>query len=280
MNAVDPDFLEKITSLLADPAYQSNPLCQPLADLLEYSEQQRLRLERVLRISDGYQHLARHDKHNLLEQYDRQVRRLEKLARISDRYQNSLREVSEALKEAALHDPLTHLGNRRFLMERLREESERATRQGLPYAVGILDVDHFKRVNDQFGHELGDEVLCKIAGAIEGALREYDLCGRWGGEEFLIILPDTTISFAVPVVERVLAEIRSIRIALPGQAFGGVTASIGITAYLSGESYAQSINRADAALLAAKAAGRNRIELAVAGEPLSCDDGAVRTSRK
>jgi diguanylate cyclase len=259
LSPVERDFLAQIESLLAEPAVQDNPLHAPLAALLVYSESQRERLDRMVRISDGYQHVTRGEKQSLADQYDRQLRRLEKLARISDRYQNSLREMSEALKEAALHDTLTGLGNRRFLMECLKDETERASRNGQPYALGILDVDHFKLINDRFGHEAGDQALCRIAEAIKDALREYDQCGRWGGEEFLIVLPETSLSFATQVAERVRLAIRNTGFDfLEGGA--GITVSIGITVYRPGEPYSAAINRADGALLTAKEVGRDRVE--------------------
>lgn len=261
LTPAERDLLAQVESLLADPALQDNPLRAPLAGLLAHSAWQRERLERMVRISDGFQHVTRGEKQSLSEQYDRQLRRLEKLARISDRYQNSLREMSEALREAALHDTLTGLGNRRFLMERLKDETERASRKGLPYAVGILDVDHFKLINDRFGHEAGDQALCLIASTIRDALREYDQCGRWGGEEFLILLPDTSLAFAFQVAERVRLAIRNAAFGfLEGSA--GITASIGITAYQPGEPYSVTINRADGALLKAKEIGRDRVEAA------------------
>ena len=117
----ESELLLEVESLLADPAHQDHPLRDALARLFEYSEGQRERLERLVRISDGYHDISRAQSQTLSERYDRQLRRLEKLARISDRYQNSLREMSEALRDAAFRDPLTGLGNRRFLMDRLRE---------------------------------------------------------------------------------------------------------------------------------------------------------------
>ncbi|UCV15392.1 biofilm regulation diguanylate cyclase SiaD [Quatrionicoccus australiensis] len=261
LHPAERDLLEQVERLLADPAEQDNSLRAALAALFAYSELQRERLERVVRISDGYQHVTRGEKQSLVDQYDRQLRRLEKLARISDRYQNSLREMSEALRDAALHDTLTGLGNRRFLMERLKDETERASRKGQLYAVGILDVDHFKLINDRFGHEAGDQALCLIANAIKDALREYDQCGRWGGEEFLIILPDTSLEFAVQVAERVRLAIRNTGFDFI-EGGGGVTASIGITIYQPGEPYSAAVNRADSALLQAKELGRDRVAAA------------------
>lgn len=255
-------LIHRIEELLADPAQQGNPLHEPLARLLDHSTGQRERLARLVRISDSYHCMSRDHKQSLADRYDRQLRRLEKLARISDRYQNSLRELSDALKDASLHDPLTGLGNRRFLMERLSEETERSKRTGSFYSVGVLDVDCFKSVNDRFGHESGDKVLCEIAQAIQSAVREYDLCGRWGGEEFLILLPETTLESAAQVAERVRREIKNIVVDLPEQGRLTVSASLGVTLHQAGEGFSTTLNRADIALLRAKAAGRDRIELA------------------
>ena len=253
------DLVARIEALLADPAHADNPLHAPLAALFVSHAAQQERLERLVRISDGYHLLTRNHSNNLAEQYDRQLRRLEKLARISDRYQNSLRELSEALKDAALRDPLTGLGNRRFLMERIKEESERASRKEVPYSLVILDVDHFKSINDQFGHEAGDTALSRIAHAIQDAIREYDLCGRWGGEEFLILLPETPLEFARQVTERVRQSIEELDFAFLEHGSPRITASLGLTLHHPGEAYSETLNRADSALLQAKSAGRNRI---------------------
>lgn len=254
-------LIERAGALLGDPAHAGNPLLGTLLDLLRLSEVQHDRLKRLVRISDGY-HLLERDSHlSLAQRYDRELRRIEKLARISDRYQNSLRELSEALKDAALHDPLTGLGNRRFLMERIKEETGRAARSGSVYALAILDVDRFKAINDHHGHEAGDQALMMIAEVIGQGRREYDICGRWGGEEFLILLPATTLAAAVPVLERVRTDIAAI--ALPGgrdQLM--LTASFGATEHRPGEAFSDTLNRADAALYEAKAQGRNRIECA------------------
>lgn len=253
----DLSLLAEITALLADPAQAENPLRAPLGALLELCNSQRQRLERLIRISDGYHSLTMHHNQSLAEQYDRQLRRLDKLARISDRYQNSLREMSESLKVASLRDPLTGMGNRRFLMERLSEETERASRSTHPYTIGILDIDYFKSVNDLYGHDIGDQVLCQIGHCIEDTVREYDLCGRWGGEEFLIILPETPLSLALEVAERVRSHIAQLH---HDRLSKTVTASLGLSQYRPGESYSAAINRADNALLQAKKLGRNRIE--------------------
>ena len=254
------DLDRQVEALLRDPAHADNPLREPLARLLEENQGQRQRLERLIRISDGYHLMSRSSNETLNEQYDRQLRRIEKLARISDRYQQSLREISEALREASLRDPLTSLGNRRFLMGRLGEETERAARNGGTYSLGILDIDHFKLVNDRYGHDVGDRTLNEVANAIRDALREYDVCGRWGGEEFLIILPETSSELARQVAERVRQRIESV---CPDFMDAPVTASIGLTLHRCGESYSATLKRADEALRQAKLAGRNRVETVV-----------------
>lgn len=262
LSPAEHSLIQQIETLLADPTHGDNPLRAPMAALFAASEEQRQRLERLVRISDGYHLVSRSHGQTLAEQYDRQLRRLEKLARISDRYQNSLRELSEALKDAALRDPLTGLGNRRFLMERIKEETERSNRKNTPYSLAILDVDHFKSINDRFGHESGDTALCKITQAIQSALREYDLCGRWGGEEFLIMLPETPMEFALQVVERVRQEIQAVSFDFQNATPIHISASLGITMYRPDETFSDTLNRADSALLQAKSAGRNRIEIA------------------
>ena len=255
----EADLSVQIQALLDDPAHQGNPLREPLEQLLACNQVHQAQLRRLIRISDGYQCISRRQQESLESQYDRQLHRLEKLARISDRYQNSLRELSETLKQASLHDPLTGLGNRRFLMDRLAQETERATRKNSPYTLGILDVDRFKTINDRFGHEAGDTALCAIARAIADALREYDVCGRWGGEEFLILMPETPMDFALQIAQRVAQSIKNIRLEFLDSA---ISASFGLSVYRLGEAFSETLNRADAALLRAKALGRDRIESA------------------
>lgn len=250
-------LIVQIQALLANPAHQGNPLREPLAHLLDCNQVHQAQLRRLIRISDGYQHISRRQKESLESQYDRQLYRLEKLARISDRYQNSLRELSETLKQAALHDSLTGLGNRRFLMDRLVQETERANRKASPYTLGILDVDRFKTINDRFGHDAGDTALCAIARAIADALREYDVCGRWGGEEFLILMPETPMDFGQKIAQRVAQSIKNIRLEFLDIA---ISASFGLSVYRLGEQFSETLNRADAALLRAKALGRDRVE--------------------
>lgn len=252
-----PDLDTHVEGLLADAEYQGHPLKDALARLWQVHLEERYRLERVTHLSDAYQQLAREREKNLGERFNKQLRQLEKLARISDRYQKMMRDLNLALNEASNRDVLTGLGNRRLLMERLKEETERANRTGGKYALAMLDVDHFKQVNDTFGHETGDRVLIEIANTVQDGLREYDVCGRWGGEEFLIMMPETTSSDAVKIMDRVRSKIAAIRVRAEANEVA-VTASTGIAQYHTGESFSQAIHRADAALLEAKRGGRDR----------------------
>jgi diguanylate cyclase (GGDEF)-like protein len=256
----EDQLLETITGLLGDPAHDSNPLREPLARLLALSTAQRERLERLIRISDGFHEIAREEKRGLAEECDTHLRRLERLVRISDRYQESLRELSESRREEALHDPLTGLGNRRFLTERLEAELQRCRRNGAPLSLGVLDVDYFKAVNDRLGHEGGDRLLCHISNVLADQLREYDLCGRWGGEEFVLVFPETTAEEAVAVCDRLRRTIRDTP-GPEGLAVGTVTVSIGISTTEEDPDggYTAAIDRADRRMLAAKEAGRDRV---------------------
>lgn len=246
-----------VEQLLADPQYQGHPLREALLLVYQHSTDQLNHLERITRISDGFQSMARAQHSTLSERYDQQLRRLRKILRISDRYQAVMTDLNDALRTASTHDPLTGIGNRRLITERLSEESERARRSGKPYALIILDADNFKRVNDTWGHNVGDRVLVEISLAMKAAIRQFDLCGRWGGEEFLLLLPETGLDDARIVVERVHKAVCTVSMGI-GEEVLSITASLGVTEHVIGEHYMQTIGRADAALLDAKRAGRNR----------------------
>lgn len=250
-----------VESLLSDPQHYGHPLREALARLQQQNLDQLSRLERIARISDGYQSLAREQNLSLSERYHRQLRQLEKVARISDRYQDMLRDLNLALREASLRDTLTGLANRRMLMERLREEEQRSQRGGQPFVLVMVDVDHFKQVNDTWGHDVGDQVLSRIASVLQESMRGYDLCGRWGGEEFLLLLPETSLSMAVPVIERLRRQLRELELCVAGERLA-ITASFGVAEQQPGEGYSQTLNRADTALLEAKHSGRDRCVIA------------------
>ncbi len=173
--------------------------------------------------------------------------------------------LSESLaREEALatRDSLTGLPNRRALYDRARAELSRAARENGSVGVILVDLDHFKRINDQFGHAAGDEALCRIADVLQRTRREYDYAGRWGGEEFLVILPGATLAQAGLVAERIRAAMETITLRQEGATPTALRASMGVA---SASPAARPLGldelllQADDALYRAKAGGRNRV---------------------
>ncbi len=169
--------------------------------------------------------------------------------------------VEELLQQLAKHDHLTGLYNRLYVSDCFCLLLKRAQRYGRPCSVVIFDIDHFKAVNDTYGHNRGDVVLKRIADTVRPYLREADAFVRWGGEEFLIIAPETDLEGARRLAEKVRTAIAAIVfVDMPS-----ITASFGVAQYRPGEPSDTLINRADDALYRAKAHGRNRVEAAAAG---------------
>lgn len=171
-----------------------------------------------------------------------------------------LLDTQAELRRQALTDPLTRIMNRRAILGRLNEEIARAPRQGLPLSIGVLDIDHFKSINDKLGHAGGDAVLQELVARAQNTLRMYDAIGRIGGEEFLLVMPgvgprDTTI-----VLERLRRAVAEVPFVVQGQEVT-VTVSIG-GAVCQGETMDELLSLADDALYAAKEQGRNKVVLA------------------
>jgi diguanylate cyclase (GGDEF)-like protein len=172
------------------------------------------------------------------------------------------------LAHLARHDPLTGLGNRRSLQEDLEVLHARSQRYGRRFAVAMCDIDRFKAYNDTHGHQAGDQVLSTVAATIARELRGGDSVYRYGGEEFLLILPEQTLDTALVAVERVRSAVERLAIPQPAAGLGGrLTLSAGIAAFDPDEAPTaeELLKQADAALYRAKAAGRN--QLALAGSP-------------
>jgi two-component system chemotaxis response regulator CheY len=173
--------------------------------------------------------------------------------------------LSESLaREEALatRDSLTGLPNRRALYDRARAELSRAARENGSVAVILVDLDHFKGINDQFGHAAGDEALRRVAEVLEANQREYDYGGRWGGEEFLVILPGATLPQAAGVAERIRAAMETIRLEPAGGAPVPLRSSMGVASASPGSrplGLDELLLHADDALYRAKAGGRNRV---------------------
>jgi diguanylate cyclase (GGDEF)-like protein len=172
----------------------------------------------------------------------------------------SLVEVQEALKVQATIDHLTGLWNRRMVLEQLDREVNRSRHEKRPFALAIVDVDRFKSINDSYGHRIGDVVLRFTAAALKSQLRQYDCVGRFGGEEFLVLLPGCDVASARAVGERMREFIASQQ-ATVGSDSVQVTVSVGVAVTLNGSASADAlVEAADAALYRAKEAGRNRVE--------------------
>jgi diguanylate cyclase (GGDEF)-like protein len=170
-------------------------------------------------------------------------------------------QLARKLDFAARHDPLTGLSNRRDLVAEIEYEHARSRRSRRPFAVMMGDLDDFKAVNDRWGHEAGDAVLVEVARRLRNASRSQDVAGRWGGEEFLFVLPETDRAGAVILAGKVHEAIRSRPITWRGEPIR-ISASFGVAEAIPEASVDETIRAADAALLAAKRAGKDRVEIA------------------
>lgn len=176
-------------------------------------------------------------------------------------YMRMVRQAHGTLRSMAITDPLTRLYNRRHMAERA-DQDILGTRAGdSALAFMLMDVDYFKQINDNYGHEHGDRVLSEISRLLKLALREEDYVGRWGGEEFLAVLPNADGQQALQIAERIRQSVAQ----HDWKQYGlnaPVTLSIGISQHRPGETLGDSVSRADAALYMGKHGGRNRVELA------------------
>lgn len=173
----------------------------------------------------------------------------------------TLQRQDEMLRRLAATDPLTGLANRRSLEESAQREIRLSRRSGRPLALLMLDLDHFKKVNDLLGHHAGDQVLVRIADKLRACLRNVDHVGRWGGEEFMVLLPAVSSQDAMRIAERMCAETRD-----ANEGNVSVTVSIGVTVFQPGgaseaDDFAALVERADCALYHAKQDGRNCIRM-------------------
>jgi diguanylate cyclase (GGDEF)-like protein len=162
---------------------------------------------------------------------------------------------TDSLERLASADPLTNLANRRGGERDIAAEISRARRQNTPLSCVLLDLDHFKQVNDTFGHQAGDQVLREVSALLRRTVRAYDILVRWGGEEFLLVLPGVEHEQALKLAERIRHAIEN----LPLSGIGGVTASAGVAALGTDYSFETMFGVADRRLYAAKAAGRNTV---------------------
>jgi diguanylate cyclase (GGDEF)-like protein len=177
---------------------------------------------------------------------------------------DEIQRLQNKLREQAIRDPLTDLYNRRYLQEELGNEIKLAERRHYPIGVVLIDLDHFKSVNDRYGHPVGDKVLVELADLMRANIRGSDFACRFGGEEFCLVLSDIRLEHALLRIQKLLERFRSLVISLEGkQRLRGLTFSAGVAEYpRDGRSADALLQAADAALYRAKAAGRDRIVVA------------------
>ena len=173
-------------------------------------------------------------------------------------------QLRETLREQAIRDPLTRLFNRRFLEESLDRELQLASRKKQSIAILFLDLDHFKRFNDTFGHDAGDMVLQSLADLFRNFFRATDICCRYGGEEFAIILPESSSQDAVVRADALRSEIKRLRLQYKKQTLGQLTLSAGVAAFPEHASTSLDLLKiADQCLYESKARGRDVVTVAV-----------------
>jgi diguanylate cyclase (GGDEF)-like protein len=184
------------------------------------------------------------------------------------------RALQEEVMRLSQEDHLTGLLNRRRITQLLDNEFRRARRYDSTFSIILMDIDDFKAVNDRFGHQAGDMVLKKIADVIRKGLRATDLIGRWGGEEFLILSPETDVAGGISLAEKM----RTLLEAADFDEIGGMTASFGVAAFNQGCDVEAIIGLANAGLYAAKNGGKNRIEVAQTNDQVQSASSAYAKS--
>ncbi|WP_017941307.1 MULTISPECIES: sensor domain-containing diguanylate cyclase [unclassified Thioalkalivibrio] len=167
------------------------------------------------------------------------------------------KELEAALEHQAFYDPLTDAANRGHFEALLEQEARRADRYADPCSLVMLDLDHFKRINDSYGHDVGDEVLRRVVAVASDRLRQSDVLGRWGGEEFMVLLPSTRAEAACRLAEDLRRQVAALELSHVGH----VTISLGVAECHRGEAIKDWIKRADDAMYAAKRHGRDRVEV-------------------
>jgi len=183
-------------------------------------------------------------------------------------YQNELLRSQTELQRLSQTDDLTQIPNRRSVMDRLNEELQLHKRKKRPLSMALLDIDHFKKINDNFGHQTGDVILRDMAQLVSGMLREYDAIGRYGGEEFLLVLPETCEEVAFKVADRLRAAVAEHDFLVHERVYR-ITVSLGVVCKNDDEtpSLEDLFKEADRCLYKAKESGRNRTEIGAVPVP-------------
>lgn len=197
----------------------------------------------------------------LYDEFSALKHRLELLDKENGRLKTQLSEMDRSLDLATRIDPMTGLANRRDIMEKMERELSRAQRHLRTFSVMLVDLDDFKKLNEKYGYNDGDDVLVEVARVLMSCVRNEDVCARWGGEEFLFLLTETGIEGAVTLARKILDSISmtEFKANRPGIR---ITASIGMSEYQTGHSLYECVSRADQALKQAKLGGKNRFIIA------------------
>ncbi len=208
----------------------------------------------------------------LTEEIAERARAEEQLRQTNARLQTQLREneiLRDQLREQAIRDPLTNLFNRRYLQETLERELANAQRADHSVGVLMLDIDHFKRLNDTYGHKAGDLILQALGKLLHTLTRSSDVACRYGGEEFVIVMPGATVQFAAQRAEQLRANVETMRVPFADTTLRA-TLSLGVAAFpQQGNNGDQVLRAADTALYLAKTSGRNRVCMATDAEAQS-----------
>ncbi|GFE60507.1 GGDEF domain-containing protein [Geobacter sp. AOG2] len=193
----------------------------------------------------------------LLENYKKLAHRTESLTRENESISTQLVELNRSLDLATRVDTMTGLANRCHIKEKIEQEYSRAQRHNRTFSIILADIDGFEMINEAYGYNAGDDVLVEISRVFRGCVRQEDVCARWGGEEFLILLPETTIEGALAVAQKIHESVAmtEFKAHKPGIR---TTISIGLSEYNPGQALFECISKADHALRQAKKTGKNR----------------------
>jgi len=220
-------------------------------DLAQLKNQVKSQIGNIRQALDSYQQAEQHQ-----DNLTTQLEALSNKIKVMEEEAEKNRSVLEKQRHKALHDPLTELPNREYYNERANYEYHRWQRYSRPLTIAVFDIDHFKKINDTHGHQAGDRVLKVIGRSVAKRLREVDFFCRFGGEEFVALMPETSVEEALPVLDKIRAAIANATFNYKEQPIA-ISLSIGTTEFKAGDDLESAFARADEALYQAKSSGRN-----------------------